>query len=318
MKKRAVPGALSLGLLAVSFPLYLLRPDWAAAFTLLPALAWFVFGLILALPGVRSRVSWVALAGWLMFGIVYVEGFRSGLRLGYRISDRERAPGTHLRVVSLNCAGGLREAAAEVSAYAPDIVLFQETPSKMDLQDLARSMFQGKRGVAFGPDGSIVVRGELEPIDLPRQASNFVMAFLKVDGREIQLVSLRLMPPVGRVDLWNPECWRAQTENRLARREELKEILRFVRSHRRRGAQLVMGGDFNAVAGDPAIAPMNFLRDSFDEAGRGWPDTAVNDYPFARIDRIYVSEGLTVLASSVQRTQHSDHRMLVVDLAFTR
>jgi endonuclease/exonuclease/phosphatase (EEP) superfamily protein YafD len=84
------------------------------------------------------------------------------------------------------------------------------------------------------------------------------------------------------------------------------------------GLPIIVGGDFNAVARDPALSPVRNLIDSFDAAGRGWCDTAPNELPFARIDRVYASAGLRVLASTAIKTQHSDHRMLIVDVAAAR
>jgi vancomycin resistance protein VanJ len=302
-------------LLALS-PLYVWRPDAAAAVTLLPAAFWWVLGLaagLFALPD--RRASAVLVGGWALFGIAFVEELRSPLRPGFRIRTEARAPGAELRVASLNCAGGLWEAAQEVGAYRPDVVLFQETVGRDQLRRLAAELYGEDGAYLAGPDGSIVMRGRLREVPVPRGTHNFVMADAQVGGRSMQLVSLRLLPPVGRVDLWNPNCWRDQKQNRVARREELEEILRFVRAHRRT-VPLIIGGDFNAVAGDASLRPIGFLIDSFDAAGRGLGNTAVNDYPFARIDRIFVSSDVRVLASTVRKTRHSDHRMLIVDLAF--
>jgi vancomycin resistance protein VanJ len=310
----AIGIGLSLGLLVVLGGLFVFRPDWAAAATLLPGLFWLLVGVVATLLAMPRRRAFLILLGlWVLFGFVYVEGIRSSLRPGFRIADETRAPGANLRIVSLNCGGGVFEAAEEVAAYRPDIVLFQETVGRDDLERLAGRMFGDAGAVLPGLDGSIVARGTLRAVPLPQGTANFVMADADVRGTPLQLVSLRLRPPVERVDLWNRECWAIQTRDRRERRAELADILAFVEVHRK-GAPLIVGGDFNAVAGDASLRPIEFLRDSFDQAGRGWCDTAVNDYPFARIDRIFTCDRVQVLASSVRKTRHSDHRMLIVDV----
>lgn len=295
--------------------LFAARPDFAAAETMAPPAAWLLIGLGVTAAGFRNRraCAFVALL-WLLFGAVTVEGFRSALRPGFRITGQERAAADAIRVVSLNCAGGSEAAAREVEQYRPDIVLLQETPVRAAVERLARRLF-GREGASWcGLDASIIARGPLRPVQHPRRSSNFVMAALRVRGVPFGLVSLRLQPPVARMDLWNQECRRAQTASRRGRRKELAAVMGFVWSHSGEGPVLV-GGDFNAVAGDPALAPITApMRDSFDEAGRGWCDTAINDLPFARIDRLFVERGVEVLASSVRRTSNSDHRMLVVDI----
>jgi vancomycin resistance protein VanJ len=310
------PLGISSALLLFLTPLYIFRPDWAAAATILPAFFWLFVGLTLAIAGFRlGRWSLAALTAWLLFALLYVEELRSTVRPGFRINGAGRAPGTDFRVISLNCLGGDPEAAAEVVGYAPDIVLYQETPSATDLQELKDSRLDQQWSVVPGLDGSILARGSLTPIKLPPYTGDFTMADGIVKGRRLQVVSLRLVPPVGRVDLWNPNCWTEQRRNREIRRKELASIVSFIGSQRI-DAPLIIGGDFNAVAGDASLQAMGFLTDSFNAAGRGWCDTAVNDFPFARIDRIYVSDDLEVLASTVRKTKNSDHRMLIVDLRF--
>jgi endonuclease/exonuclease/phosphatase family metal-dependent hydrolase len=295
------------------------RPDFAAAETMAPPAAWLLIGLGVTAAGFRNRRACAAVALlWLLFGAVFVEGFRSSLRPGFRITGPDRAAPDAVRVVSLNCAGGSEAAAREVEQVRPDIVLLQETPVRAAVERLATRLF-GREGASWcGLDATIVARSPLRPVQHPRRSSNFVMAAVRVRGVPFGVVSLRLQPPVARMDLWNPECRRSQAESRRSRRKELAEVMGFVWSHSGEGP-LLIGGDFNAVAGDPSLAPITIpMRDSFDEAGRGWCDTAINDLPFARIDRLFVERGVEVLASSVRRTANSDHRMLIVDLRARR
>lgn len=289
-------------------------PDWAAAVTTIPAGVWMLIGLTVTFLGYRApRRMALLLALWVAFAVVQVEGARSALRPGFRITGEERAMPDAVRVISLNCAGGSLDAAREVRQYAPDIVLLQESPTRMDTERLCEELFRSRGSAWCGPDASILARGKLRPAPHPRGTTNFVMARLPAPNADLTLVSLRLQPPLVRADIWNPECWRVHTDLRRSRRSELSELMRFVRRNAKDGPTIV-GGDFNAGAADASLDLMRPFADSFDKAGRGWPDTAINDFPFARIDRIYISASVTALASCVRKTVHSDHRMLVVDL----
>ena len=56
------------------------------------------------------------------------------------------------------------------------------------------------------------------------------------------------------------------------------------------------------------------FRDCLAVAGQGWPDTITNEYPFSRIDQVWVSEGFEVVRHWVARTVNSDHRMVICDV----
>jgi endonuclease/exonuclease/phosphatase (EEP) superfamily protein YafD len=80
----------------------------------------------------------------------------------------------------------------------------------------------------------------------------------------------------------------------------------------------IVAGDFNAQPGSYGLTAMpDRLRDSFYEAGSGWCHTAVNDYPLARIDQIWISPEIVAFQSKVQKTVNSDHRMVICDLAIS-
>ena len=56
------------------------------------------------------------------------------------------------------------------------------------------------------------------------------------------------------------------------------------------------------------------LRDAFAEAGVGWGNTITNDFPFARIDQIWIDPHWRPRAVQAQRSAHSDHRIVIADL----
>jgi endonuclease/exonuclease/phosphatase (EEP) superfamily protein YafD len=78
---------------------------------------------------------------------------------------------------------------------------------------------------------------------------------------------------------------------------------------------LIVGGDFNAPAGDAVFRLLRpRLRDAFAEAGCGWGNTIINDFPFARIDQIWIGRHWQAIAVQAQPSAHSDHRIVIADL----
>jgi hypothetical protein len=291
---------------------YSIKPDSAAALTIFPAWTWLPAGLLSLLRTKRAAhpLRPILLIAWIFYGLSFSEEWRSLLRLSGLPSRSAQT----IRIASLNCAGGMIEAARETGAFSPDIVLLQESPGRTELQRLAQDLYGAQGTVHVGPDGSILARGRVFPYPLPRGTSDFVAARVELPGHPpINVVSLRLMPPAFRVDLLSPSAWTEVRDNRRARRREMQGIVDYTKALPRH--PLVMGGDFNAQSGDPSIdASTGHLTDSFYPAGRGWCHTAVNDYPLARIDRVYVSKDIHPQAMIVQKTVHSDHRIVVVDV----
>ena len=196
-----------------------------------------------------------------------------------------------------------------MAVFKPDIVLLQESPSALELEPLAKRLFGPAGQVVKGPDAAILARGPITSLPLPRGTHDFVAA--NVGG--ITVISLRLLPPVFRIDLVNPSAWEDLARNRQARRREISEIMGYL--GKLPAGPTLVGGDFNCQSGDRSLDAMPpSLRDTFYEAGRGWGHTAVNDYPLARIDQIWVSRHFAARQQFVQKTVHSDHRMVVCDL----
>lgn len=309
MKKvgRAIPWVL----LAAFSAAYAFKPDGAAALTIFPAWTWLPFGILSALFRIkRDRKSAAILAiAWVVYGISFGEEWLSLSRFGH---EPDRVPNT-VRVVSLNCAGGEPLAANEVAAFHPDIVLLQESPGPADVERLAKKIFGAEGAIIKGPDASILARGPINALTLPKGTADFVAAEVQVQGEWVTVVSLRLLPPVFRIDLVNPDAWRELAANRQARRAEIADIATYL--GRQRVRPTIVAGDFNCQSGDRSLDAMpSRLRDAFYEAGRGWGHTAVNDYPLARIDQIWVSNDWRAWQQFVQKTVYSDHRMVVCDL----
>jgi hypothetical protein len=306
---------------AIAVVVYLFRFDLAYALTVYPAWTYAVGGIGIAAAG-RPRpfsrtVRWPFLA-WFLFVLAFSDETHSLLRIGSWPTERWRTAhreGRALRVISLNCAGGDPLAAAETGRFDPDIVLFQESPSREEVETVARKLFGTNAGVVWGPDGSIIARGRLEALGLPKRTGDFVAATYQTpNGGQVLVVSLRLTPPVLRFDYWNPECWSDYAANLRSSQNELQQISAFVATQRG-DRPIVMGGDFNAGP-TPQLAWVmpKGVRDTFTAAGRGWPYTAVNEWPLVRIDQIWASDSLEADAVFAQQTVNSDHRMVICDI----
>jgi hypothetical protein len=294
---------------------YFWRSDWCVAVTVWPAWVWALPGLLLLSLGFRraTKIASIALlVVWLIFVAMFTEEPRSLLRGLCRSSPLEETQ--RLRIVSLNCAGN-SQAAREVAAFHPDLVLLQESPSQGQVQALAQSLYGPRAGVVWGLDASMIADGKLRPVSGHPQRGDFhfVQAQWQTPaGREMEVISVRLAPNTLRTDLWSPGCWREHSADRRQRREWLRTV----------AAQLhdlpcILGGDFNAPGGDAIVEGLKpKLYDVFAEAGRGWGDTLLNDLPIVRIDQIWVNRQLRALDVRAWRTQHSDHRAVVCDLVW--
>lgn len=129
-------------------------------------------------------------------------------------------------------------------------------------------------------------------------------------------VSLRLAPPVLRIDLYDPSAWGEFARNREARAREGQELADALRDHGFKPD--VIGGDFNTPP-DPILNPLvGGINDAFGRAGVGLGATCVNPYPcIVRIDQIWPGPKVARVRSRVVRTVHSDHRIVVADYRWT-
>ncbi|MDB5350643.1 MAG: Metal-dependent hydrolase, endonuclease/exonuclease/phosphatase family [Planctomycetota bacterium] len=317
---RGVPVAASL-LLGLGLAIgYGTRPDACAAITVFPVWVWLVPGLLLAVLGMRrrsGRKNWLLPGLWLLFLLAMADEPRSLCRAipwPAALSWESRPDGEAVRVISLNCAIGNRLAAGEVARYRPDIVLLQESPNRAEVEGLARRLFGDEAGFVHGVDASLIARGRVVPANLPANLRGIVVQarVTLASGRDIEVISTRLLPAVFRLDLWSPDCWREQADNRRARREQLRAINRRIASV---SVPVILGGDFNAPQGDAVFRLLSpKLHDAFAQGGRGWGNTITDGFPALRIDQIWVSDAFHARSVVARKTEHSDHRMVICDL----
>ncbi|HEV3342229.1 MAG TPA: endonuclease/exonuclease/phosphatase family protein [Pirellulales bacterium] len=290
---------------------YTWRLDAWTVVTVFPIWVWWLAGIVLVAAARRRVGRRYSLTVVLLWGLVLCCFADHPLSL-LRLKTRGGSP--TLRIISLNAAGSAR-AVREVAALRPDVVLVQESPGREPLVALAQECFGDEGHVRSGVDASIVARGEIAPLPLPESVSaNAASARVRLtDGTEINVASLRLDTPSVRIDLWSPDCWREKVATRQRQRKQLETIMDAVRASSG-GLPFVVGGDFNAPPGDAVFQTLAPLHDAFGEAGRGWGNTILNAAPFLRIDQIWLPPEFRAVDVYSQKTEHSDHRMVVCDI----
>ena len=305
---------LGIGILAC----YIARWDTMSAVTLLPFWVWGIAGAGLSLLawGLYRRIWHLLLsASWVCVTLFYSDDLSRLIlsRVSLPLFSKKPTTGVQLRVISLNCAG-LMPAAAEAGSWKPDIVLLQESPSSNDVAALTREWFGEAGDFLVGWDCSIIARGRLI-----RQSELRITQFTQgrvtlPQGRNVELVSLRLIPPETRLDLWSADCWRAHAHDRLTRKAQMKELVVQLGDFRS-DVPYIVGGDFNCPAGDAVSRLLKpRLKDTFREGGMGWGNTGINEIPISRPDQIWVSRDFHTVAVWAVKTLNSDHRMVVCDL----
>lgn len=289
---------------------YRTQPDRLAALTFWPSWGWAVGGLLMLLPTCRRNPRGLAAVVAVWLGVVLLTGPEVPGLVRW-LTSRGTGP-CDLRVATLNCAGGSSEAAAEVMACDPDLVLLQECPGREECEKLAAERFGPGAHCVWGLDDAILCRWPLTPV--PVKPYHFVAAWVHAPARRFLVVSLRLIPPSLPVALWRGSTWRGQRELRERRGDELRSVVWTVQQG---GAASIFGGDFNAPARDGifSVVPAGYAE-SYAQGGRGWGDTVLNDIPVARFDQIWAGSDWAATCVTAHRTVNSDHRLVVADLRY--
>ena len=316
-----VPGS-SIALCLAAALVFWIQPNAFAAVLVLPRWLWIFPGVLLAALGwtrERKRFAIAALSLWFLYAIFFMQEWHSFFRVGTASVQTVSENGKMVRVVSLNCAGGNEKAAEEVADYHPDIVLFEETPLRPIIRQIAPKILGPEAENLSGSDVSIVTRGKLTPAVMENaESAPFTHARVRLSsGLEVEVFAVRLRPYGIRADVWSPSCWREQMENRKLQRQQFQRLAREVEKVPA-DVPVILGGDFNLPAGDKLfqILPSR-IRDTFRVAGHGWGDTLVDDFPFIRSDQIWCDAHFHPVSTAVRKTVNSDHRMLVCDLMVT-
>lgn len=221
-----------------------------------------------------------------------------------------RQTGT-IKVISLNCAGGTLEAVRELKDENADLILLQESPNQFDLAKLATELYGDEGSYVRGPDASIIARGQLEAVE-PKKLINATPAIWTYKGVKRNVLSMRLTPPVMRIDLYNPDAWQDFAKNRGNRRAEVEELAGLLAKAGFKPE--IVGGDFNTPPDQLTVEPLVAgMVDAFAASGRGYGATCVSPYPLmVRIDYIWTSQ-LKPAYAQTKFIQASDHRALIAE-----
>jgi hypothetical protein len=274
--------------------------------------------MVLAWPLVAAK-RWGATATlaalWLAFLIAFGDTPSSLWRACLPGPER----GQSLRVVSLNSAGRAIAVRAALE-LEPDILLVQESFAGSEMQAIAREKF-GPNNFVWDFDASIMVRGKVTEIAVPPEyRNNFIHARVELDGRSINVISLRLVPCPIRLDFWSADCWRYYRGNRMMRRMQMQKITGYIATLSD-DEPLVVGGDFNCPPWDPVLELLEpRLTDAFTVAGRSWGATIIElaGVPLIRIDQIWTNSQLRAVDAFAARAEGSDHHMTVADFALEK
>lgn len=294
------------------------QPAKLALITVIPRWGWLFMGLFLA--GVtwnwRRRYSWrAALVAWALFAWCCLEEPQSLLRTMVRL-DGSGGTETRLCILSINCSSN-RKVLEDLIPHRPDLVLIQESPSQADLEVWGQKLWGENYGVVYAQDCAILSRGKLTTLPAERQGTCAMARWQPAEGGEFLVASLRLWPQPLRIDFWNRDCWNSFAFVRRRQVEQIAAIGRVLKAEAGQGPVLV-GGDFNSPAGDISERPLQELElsESFARAGRGWGKTITSDFPFHRIDRIWLTDDVQPVSVTAHRAGGTDHRLVkcLIDL----
>jgi len=293
--------------------LFFIRPDALAALTVIPTECWLLGGCgiqLITLFWWRRPAWWVRTGLWGMFAILFVEPVFSVPRL--ILSPASESGFDHeLRIVSLNCGPAEKNVLAAIREQQPDLVFLQESPGRRRVEEWTRELYGEQGGYVWGPDCSIMARGKVIDLNVPRSASG-VAALWQPDGDwSCAVMSLRLHPQHVRFDYWRRSNWLQYREVRERQREQLQTLGKFL-DGLPEDVPRIAGGDFNCPAGDSVDRELSRRKmiDPFPFVGRGWGKTISDEVPFHRIDRLWMTPVFPLIEAVSLPSNGSDHRML--------
>lgn len=224
-----------------------------------------------------------------------------------------------LRVVVYNVRAfrdGAESVEGVVRRLEPDVVLMNESGGRWRLRRFARAVGMDVAGDPWSPlrrrvKDAILVRPPWRLVEhrLHRFAGSarwyprgVLLARVRRSGADVRLAVTH---------------FGLRPSERRRHAEELAELLR------RSPVPVAFGGDLNEVPGRGAAAYLGQrYGDAWAAAGEGEGETFPTEAPTARIDYLFVSEGLTVQRAIVvdegEARTASDHLPLAVDLSLSR
>jgi endonuclease/exonuclease/phosphatase family metal-dependent hydrolase len=289
---------------------------WGECVTVWPTLGW----LVLVTPRLAlwaHRRQWrnvVIVASLAITLILSTTEWLSVFRRSGPSAPSGRVSG--FRVVTWNVAGGMP--LDELDDDAPDVALLQEIGS-MPASSKRPPRFAAFEWLAdFDP-------GTLSRTSMARLPTRRIGPWQEpqvlrtsIAGRRVILVNVRLTLPafvVAVATLEPPSRLVQMHAERLGQFVLLRNLIAQTLKDEHTSSA-VLCGDFNSPGGIQSTEPLrSIVRDVWPEGGRGWGATMPAWLPMSRIDQCWVTPDIEVI-SAVVRRGGSDHRRLVVDLAF--
>jgi len=299
------------------------RPDFLAAYTIMPIWVWGGIGLAFAITAfwfLRAPFS-LWLTGIWAVSVLYLA---DEAKVISNLTKAPPEPGLAgladgqplLRVLTLNCKyfnyNNGSDPAIDIQRWEPDIVLLQEV-QPYQVKHIADRLFHGRGDYRSHLTNGIVTRWRISrevrnPLYRDQQVT-----VAKPDGTLLEVVNVHLQTAATDLRLWDPTCWHEHSVNRTIRLTELWHTLQ-VLEDTAPGRSAIVGGDFNAPPSDPvySLLKANF-DDAFIQAGTGWGNTYQRRIPIHRIDQIHATRQLRTIRCAAVTTKRSDHRMVVAD-----
>ncbi len=297
------------------------RWDSMVAVTLIPIWAWAGFGMAVSLICwllCREIPPIVTFCLFLACGIAFSEETLTIMReLGVAIrgGNPGDAPAEKpFRVVNVNSAGSV-EALKKAIDGQPDVVIIQEAPGESELEAVADQLYGVDRAVSRHKTSAIIARGVILGEIGDSESSTMHVRLKLADGMILDLTNLDLGELIPRFDIWRPSVWKELMETRISNRRLVRACLGENEITTVDIGRIVSGG-FGTPPGDDVFRPLETsgLVDTFRAAGLGWGNTYPPDYPFLRLDQIWVSPNLKPLKSVSRLNSASPRRTVVCDL----
>ncbi len=298
------------------------QPDRFTAFTIMPIWLWGGFGLVCSMFAfyfLRASLSLIVTGIWAVTLLVGADEARVLSNIGNSAPRPGPAEPFHgksvIRVITLNSAFfSYGNAAADLAAWQPDIVLLQEI-FPYQVSDIANVLFGGRGDYRADQTNGIVTRWRIQrEIRNPSQRSQQITILLP-NHIEIEVVNVHLSTAATDLRLWNSSTWTEHRSNRILRENELMHSQQVLdQSTQLAGVPVIFGGDFNAPATDIVHRQLaHDFVDSFAAVGTGWGDTYQRRFPILRIDYLYANRQIIPIRSRAVTTRNSDHRMVITD-----
>jgi len=284
---------------------------WGSLGTLSSVVSWLTF---------RNAASFAAFAIWILATVGLSEetiGIARELRYALRTEkpasrfDRDRGV---LRLVTLHCCERNETAARESLSLAPDIVFLQGTPSEDQLEEISTELF-GLDGItARSETGAIIARGKFVTQSSPGEPGAVHARLRLPDGDLLDLSNVNFDRTLPSWRLWSADVWDDLTLQRKGHRKQIRRYLGDYGNGEAYPPRFV-AGHFGTPPGDDIFRPLARagLRDAYRLRGKDWGNTYPPGYPVYRIDQVWASPEIEVIALRTRFSDQTPHRIVICD-----